>query len=145
MFTIGYHRRSFADLVETLAAHDVRILADVRTVPVCRWSEGFCKPYLLAHLPEHGIEYEHWPVLGGQGPEPPQRRDVQLFMVKHKKDHRAVCLMCMCPDPRKCHRGLLLQPLFALEGVSLAHILRGPKPTAPGQLELFPTHATSLD
>jgi uncharacterized protein (DUF488 family) len=64
-FTIGHSTRSLAELVELLKSADVRLLADIRTVPKSRTNPQFNKETLPGALADSGISYEHMADLGG--------------------------------------------------------------------------------
>ena len=65
MFTIGHSTRTIDELSALLAAHGVRQLADVRTVPRSRRHPHFSAEALALSLPAAGITYRHFPGLGG--------------------------------------------------------------------------------
>ena len=65
IYTIGHSTRSFEEFVSLLEAHGVTRLADIRTVPRSRRHPQFSRDALAAALPEAGIEYRHFPMLGG--------------------------------------------------------------------------------
>ncbi|MEN6541799.1 DUF488 domain-containing protein [Parvibaculum sp.] len=61
--TIGYERRTLAELLERLKAAKVDTLIDVRAVAASRRA-GFSKTILAASLKEAGIDYVHLRALG---------------------------------------------------------------------------------
>ena len=65
IFTVGHSTRSADELLALLEAHGVTGLADVRTVPKSRRHPHFARGSLERTLPERGIEYQHFPGLGG--------------------------------------------------------------------------------
>ena len=65
IYTIGHSTRSADELVALLQAHDIRALADVRTVPRSRHNPQFNGDTLAATLAAHAIRYERFPGLGG--------------------------------------------------------------------------------
>jgi uncharacterized protein (DUF488 family) len=64
-FTVGHSRRSIEDFSGLLAAADVRLVVDVRTVPRSRANPQFNRDVLPDSLAEYQIGYEHLPSLGG--------------------------------------------------------------------------------
>jgi uncharacterized protein (DUF488 family) len=69
-FTIGHSTRPIDEFVALLKAAEVRVIADVRTVPRSRTNPQFNRDVLPASLAAHGIAYEHLPALGGlRGPQ----------------------------------------------------------------------------
>ena len=65
IYTIGHSTRALDDFLALLAAHDIRQLADVRTIPKSRRHPHFAGDLLSASLHEAGIEYCHFAALGG--------------------------------------------------------------------------------
>jgi uncharacterized protein (DUF488 family) len=65
IYTVGHSTRLQSEFVALLAAHGVRRLADVRTMPRSRHNPQFNSDELAAALGEAGIEYVHLPALGG--------------------------------------------------------------------------------
>ena len=68
-FTIGHSTRSLDELVELLKGAEVRLLADIRTVPKSRTNPQFNKDTLPGGLAASGISYEHMTALGGLRPK----------------------------------------------------------------------------
>jgi uncharacterized protein (DUF488 family) len=64
-FTIGHSNRSIGEFTELLRDVDIRILADIRTVPRSRANPQFNKDTLARSLADLGISYEHMTALGG--------------------------------------------------------------------------------
>jgi uncharacterized protein (DUF488 family) len=64
-FTIGHSNRSLEGFVELLREADIRLVADIRTVPRSRANPQFNKDTLPAALAAIGISYEHMAALGG--------------------------------------------------------------------------------
>ena len=65
VYTIGHSTRSLDEFVELLRVHGIGRLADVRTVPRSRRHPHFSAEALGRSLPAIGIEYRHFPGLGG--------------------------------------------------------------------------------
>lgn len=63
LFTIGYEGASVDQLIETLQNVGVRVLADVRELPLSR-KKGLSKNGLASRLTEVGIEHRHFKQLG---------------------------------------------------------------------------------
>ena len=68
-FTIGHSTRSVAELIELLTNAEVRLLADIRTVPRSRTNPQFNRDTLPGALASSGISYEHMAALGGLRPK----------------------------------------------------------------------------
>jgi uncharacterized protein (DUF488 family) len=65
IYTIGHSTRALDDFLALLAAHDIRQLADVRTIPKSRRHPHFAGDALSASLHDAGIVYRHVAALGG--------------------------------------------------------------------------------
>jgi uncharacterized protein (DUF488 family) len=134
VFTIGYERRTPAELVADLTAGGVSLLADVRELPNSR-RRGFSKSALAASVGEAGIEYVHLRALGNPKPirdawkggdrdagiagyrahlAGPARESVDALA--ERVSEGGVCLMCVEHDPADCHRTLLAEALRARLG-----------------------------
>ncbi|MEJ7934571.1 DUF488 domain-containing protein [Sphingobium sp. AN558] len=131
IFTIGYEGVTQAELVATLAEAGVRLLADVRAVPLSR-RPGFSKNILAAGLREAGIDYRGYKALG----TPPEGREaarkgnharlaeiyagqldlpeaiVQAEQLKGAAAETPTALLCFERDPCGCHRSLLLDAIL---------------------------------
>ena len=66
LFTIGHSTRSFDELVETLQAHGIKTLVDIRSIPMSRRLPHFNRENLEQELPKRGIEYVWMKELGGR-------------------------------------------------------------------------------
>jgi uncharacterized protein (DUF488 family) len=64
-FTIGHSTRPIEEFVSLLMEAEVRLVADVRTVPRSRFNPQFNRDALPASLAARGIAYQHLPALGG--------------------------------------------------------------------------------
>jgi uncharacterized protein (DUF488 family) len=64
-FTIGHSTRPIGEFVALLAAADVRLVVDVRTVPRSRTNPQFNRDALPASLALQGVAYQHFAALGG--------------------------------------------------------------------------------
>ncbi len=64
-YTIGHSTRSIDEFIGLLRAAEVRLVADVRTVPRSRRNPQFNRETLPATLAECQIGYEHIATLGG--------------------------------------------------------------------------------
>jgi uncharacterized protein (DUF488 family) len=64
-YTIGHSTRSIDDFLALLGEADVRLVADVRTVPRSRANPQYNGDVVGASLAAHGLGYEHLAALGG--------------------------------------------------------------------------------
>jgi uncharacterized protein (DUF488 family) len=66
VWTIGHSTLPIADFLEMLAAHQIRLLVDIRRFPGSRRHPAFGRDALAAALGKAGIRYVHFPDLGGR-------------------------------------------------------------------------------
>ncbi len=67
-FTIGHSTRSIGEFIELLAASEIGLVVDVRTVPRSRTNPQYNREALPASLSGSQIAYEHIAELGGLRP-----------------------------------------------------------------------------
>jgi uncharacterized protein (DUF488 family) len=65
LYTVGHSTRPLADLIETLQAHAIQTLVDIRAFPVSRRLPHFNREALETSLPAAGIRYVWMKALGG--------------------------------------------------------------------------------
>jgi uncharacterized protein (DUF488 family) len=65
LYTIGHSTRPLEDLVETLQAHAIQTLVDIRAFPMSRRLPQFNRESLEQSLPAAGIRYVWMKALGG--------------------------------------------------------------------------------
>jgi uncharacterized protein (DUF488 family) len=65
LYTIGHSTRTLAELIETLRAHSIQTLMDIRAFPMSRRLPHFNRESLEKALPEAGIRYVWMKALGG--------------------------------------------------------------------------------
>jgi uncharacterized protein (DUF488 family) len=156
IYTIGHSTHAADTFLALLDAHEVRQLADIRTVPASRRHPHFSKERLSALLAEHGIRYQHLPGLGGL--RKPRRDSVNTgwrhegfrgyadYMqtpefrpaVEKLEEFASVArttVMCAEAVWWQCHRRLLSDALL-VRGVSIWHIL-STLPAKPHELSEF--------
>lgn len=150
IFTIGHSTHSADTFLQLLKEHEIRRLADIRTVPRSRRHPQFNSETLSAFLGGHGIVYRHFPALGGLRKP---KRESENTGWRHPSfrgyaDHmqtpefvrgvdellqfsEAGVTTVMCAEAVwwQCHRQLLADALV-VRGVAVWHILPGtpPKP-----------------
>ena len=66
IWTIGHSNRSLEQFIELLNSREIQLLADVRRFPGSRRLPHFNQENLSASLASAGIEYVHFPELGGR-------------------------------------------------------------------------------
>ena len=66
IWTIGHSTRSIDDFISLLKKNEIKLLADVRSLPGSKRYPQFNKETLAQSLNASGICYEHFPELGGR-------------------------------------------------------------------------------
>jgi|SRR5262249_48682028 len=151
-FTIGHSTRPLAAFVELLAAAQIRLLVDVRTVPRSRTNPQYNQDSLPASLSAFEIGYEHIATLGGlRGMSGSVAPDVNgfwenqsfhnyadyamgetfragLLRLKELGHERRCAVMCAEAVWWRCHRRIIADYLIA-DGETVFHVL------GPGHVE----------
>ncbi|MQA31663.1 MAG: DUF488 family protein [Luteitalea sp.] len=157
IYTIGHSTRPLAEFIDLLQVHAVRRLADVRTVPRSKRHPHFAAPALEASLAAVGIEYRHFPALGGL--RKPRKdsansawrvegfRGYADYMETAAFDRALESLLefatlptaVMCAEAVwwRCHRQLIADALVA-RGIDVRHITSS-SPAASHTLTAFAT------
>ena len=65
IYTIGHSTLAAAAFVDLLAAHEIKQVADICSVPKSRRHPHFVREALDTLLARHAIVYRHFPALGG--------------------------------------------------------------------------------
>jgi uncharacterized protein (DUF488 family) len=65
IFTIGHSTRPIDEFISILKALDIRLVADVRTIPRSRHNPQFNSDVFAKKLKESGLDYVHMAELGG--------------------------------------------------------------------------------
>lgn len=127
IFTIGYEGATQAEVIATLSAAGVKLLADVRAVPLSR-RPGFSKNVLANSLREAGIDYIGLKALGTppEGREAARKHDrarlasvyagqlelpealAQMAQLRDLAERCPTALLCFEREPNGCHRSLLV-------------------------------------
>ncbi len=142
IYSVGHSTRSLVAFIALLRSHDIKVVADVRSLPGSRAMPQFNREVLERMLPLAGIEYVHLPKLGGRrrtrkdstntGWRHPSFRGYADFMqTKEFSDgleelrgvarRGPVALLCAEAVRWRCHRTLIADALFA-RGVIVQHI-----------------------
>ena len=146
IWTIGHSTRSIDEFLGLLKAHKIDALADIRSMPQSRRHPHFGAAALEASLAAAGIEYRHFPGLGGmRKPRADSintawrnehfrwyadhmqsaefRRAIDdLLAYAAATDGRRAAIMCAEAVPWRCHRQLTADALVA-RGVDIADII----------------------
>lgn len=150
IYTIGHSTHSADRFLSLLRVHEIRQLADVRTVPRSKRHPHFSMEALDAFLSGQGIVYRHFPGLGGlRKPKPDspntawrhpafrgyadymqtapfERAVVELLNFSHAA---RTAVMCAEAVWWQCHRRLLSDALL-VRGVQVRHIVGPGEPKA---------------
>lgn len=127
--TIGYERFTNEQWLDSLVAHRIQTVVDVREMPLSR-KAGFSKTKLSEALAARGIEYVHLKALGnpktyrdrlregwdfdefeGKYAEILERESEAVAMLTALTESRRVCLVCFEEDPARCHRSIVAEYL----------------------------------
>ncbi len=146
VYTIGHSTRSFDQLLELLAEAHVKLVADVRAFPASRRLPHFNRATLARSLGDAGIEYVHFPGLGGRRDPVPgsinggwRERAFQgyadhlasaefqaaLARLEAAAQRRPTALMCAEAVWWRCHRRLIADALV-VRGWRVEHLGVGP-------------------
>lgn len=130
IYTIGYERRTVADLMKQLHLLKIEVLADVREKPISRRYE-FNAKYLMQSCIAENIDYQPWPNLGSTEELRDQLKasgDIKTFhknfrdytekklteamkMISSEISRKSVALMCYERNHEDCHRSMLAEIL----------------------------------
>jgi uncharacterized protein (DUF488 family) len=145
--TVGHSTRTVDALIDMLAAHGIKRLIDVRTVPKSRYNPQYNREALERSLHNVGIGYEHMKALGGlrharkDSPNMGWRNDSfrgyadymqtgefesALNALLKAAAHEAVVIMCAEAVPWRCHRSLISDAL-TVRGYRVEHIMSATK------------------
>jgi uncharacterized protein (DUF488 family) len=143
IYSIGHSTRSGTEFIDLLRAHQIAILADIRTIPGSRRNPQFNRAELSEALQRAGIKYTHLPRLGGLrksiGPQSPNQAwrnasfrgyadymQVEEFTAGLEEllklaSRGPLAMMCAEAVPWRCHRSLVSDALLA-RGICVQHI-----------------------
>ena len=141
LYTIGYQKSRFEDLLAVLSETGIVTLIDVRDSPFSRLAQ-FSRPTLAKALGEAGIAYHHLGGLGNptEGREAAQRGDqegyrrimmARLATPRGQADLGAAialshagpaCLLCQEREPSRCHRILIAAEMAHRAGFHVIHL-----------------------
>ena len=148
VWTVGHSNRTLEDFITLLRSHATELVADVRRFPGSRRYPHFNQENLGSVLRDHGIDYLHFPELGGRRntkPDSPNsawrneafrgyadymeteefRRGIERLLEEARTRRTAV----MCAEALwwQCHRSMIADYLKSA-GCRVLHIL-GPQKT----------------
>lgn len=145
VFTIGYEGSKPSELFSTLRKNGVKLLIDVRDVPISR-KPGFSKTALAQGLADASIKYLHLKGLGDPKPGRVAARegrysDFRRIFKSHMLTTAAqqalseaisaasksvACLLCFEQDHTNCHRCIVAGSMVQTGKFSLFHLTAAP-------------------
>ncbi len=143
IYTIGHSTHPLDQFIDLLKARGVALLADIRTIPKSRHNPQYNSDLLPDSLKEYGIEYRHFPGLGGL--RKPRKDSMNtgwknvafrgyadymqtaefadnLTLLIETAREKTTAIMCAEALPWRCHRSLVADALVA-RGVTVMHIM----------------------
>src|SRR5258708_17823525 len=147
IWTFGHSTRSIEDFIGALRSFEIKILADVRSYPGSKRYPQFNKENLQTSLTQVGVDYEHFPELGGRRrakPDSPNMtwrnesfrgyadyietesfRDGTRRLLEIARVSKTA-IVCSEAVWWRCHRSLISDYLKA-KGVEVNHIMKNGK------------------
>jgi uncharacterized protein (DUF488 family) len=147
LWTIGHSTLASEEFTDRLKSFEIQTLADVRSFPGSRRYPQFNRENLSASLAEVGIDYQHFPELGGRRRALPDSTNMawQNKMFRGYADYMEteqfregierlleitnrsrVAIMCAEAVWWRCHRGLISDYL-KVRGFEVMHIMAANK------------------
>lgn len=127
IYTIGHSTRSLDEFIDILKHYDIELVIDVRKFPTSKKFPWFGKDALSKSLSENGIEYLHYPDLGGfrKGGYAAfaETEDFQKALDKLVEpiDNKITAIMCAEMLWFRCHRRYVAERLVKM-GHEVVHI-----------------------
>ena len=139
IYTVGHSTHTAEDFLRLIAAHQIEVVADVRSRPYSRYNPHFNRDALKNLLQEAGIRYLFYGRELGGKPQDIDRPLADELVWEHLRSRpqfqeglarlldearqARVCVLCAEADPSRCHRGQLLSPELEAQGAQIRHIL----------------------
>ena len=143
VYTIGHSTHPLSEFIDILSRFDIKAVADVRTLPRSRHVPQYNQESLAVSLAEEGIDYRHFPGLGGlRHPSNDSlntgwrnasfrgyadymqtcefRKNLEQLM--HLAENKVTVIMCAEAVPWRCHRSLIGDALL-IRGVPVIDII----------------------
>ena len=144
VWTIGHSTRAIDVFISLLEEHGIRLLVDVRSLPGSKRYPQFNKEALVNSLAKSGINYEHFPELGGRRKAKPESKNTAWRNASFRgyadymetdDFHKGIksfldlaaeagptVIMCAEAVWWRCHRALIADYLKA-QGIEIRHIM----------------------
>jgi uncharacterized protein (DUF488 family) len=134
IYTVGHSTRTLEDFLAILKAHNIELLADVRSFPASRRYPHFGREALEGSLTAAGISYAWLPALGGRRKTLPDSPNgawrnasfrgyadymqtpefaAGLGALESSAREKSTAIMCSEAVPWRCHRSLISDALIA--------------------------------
>lgn len=129
LWTVGHSNRTVKYFLDLVKEHGIEVLVGIRRFPTSN-VEHFKREKMEKWLAEHGIEYV-WmgEELGGYRrggynayTKTEQFREGIVKLLELAR-HKMVCIMCLEPNPKYCHRRFI-STYLERHGVKVVHILK---------------------
>ncbi len=143
IYTVGHSNHPIEKFIGMLTAHDIELVADVRTIPRSRHNPQYNSDSLPASLEQHSVAYRHMPALGGlrhakkdsqnNGWQNDSFRGFADYMQKEEfekglaeliaaAEEKKIAILCAESVPWRCHRSLIADAL-SVRAVTVMHIM----------------------
>ncbi|MEM3670286.1 MAG: DUF488 domain-containing protein [Thermoprotei archaeon] len=146
VYTIGHSTLPIEVFLESLRNNSVRTLIEVRTIPRSRANPQYNQDSLKISLEENGIEYVHFPCLGGLRRPRKDSSNIgwknlsfrgyadymsttefekclqKLITLLSSGAGEGIVLMCAEALPWRCHRSLIADALL-VRGFDVTHLM----------------------
>jgi uncharacterized protein (DUF488 family) len=121
VWTLGHQRMPWGVFLRTLQQFGVSLVVDVRHTP---WPKAvqFGEERLRDELKLEGIGYRRWPALCGRSQRAQGYERELVNLLDHVASERAVVLLCVEEDPRRCHRWTIIGADLKGLGVNVKNI-----------------------
>jgi len=147
IWTVGHSTRAIEEFIDALNSFEIRILADVRSFPGSRRYPQFNQAQLATSLTRAGIEYLHFPELGGRRRAQPESHNMAwrnesfrgyadymetedflkgIARLLDVARTRRAAIMCAEALWWRCHRSLISDYLKAKD-IEVTHIMAAGK------------------
>jgi len=127
IYTIGHSTHSLEKFLDVLKYYEIKLIIDVRRWPSSKKFPWFGKDSLAKSLSENGIEYSHYPELGGYRKEghanfaKSKEFDIALSKLLEKINDKAAAILCAELLWFRCHRRYIAENLVK-QGHKVIHI-----------------------
>lgn len=149
IYTIGHSTRTIAEFLDLLKSFNIKIVADIRSLPGSRKFPQFNQENLKLSLDENGIEYVHIADLGGRRKVSPDSKNTTwrnkyfqgyanymetesfengAYVLQKLALEKTTAMMCSEAVWWRCHRSMVSDYLKA-KGWEVLHIMSRRKAT----------------